>query len=310
MPLGYLPTNFDDDFTALGYTDRSDQTNPLAHYKGPPAPAAFMGPNWAAWAQGYGDWEHYGALSPVDITHVSSTYGMQTGVDGTWQNVTPGGGAVVGGLVGSWMSSYVSFSGTPTTLLLTGPGVGTYGTFVQGKFSADLTAKFDFLQLTEDFGAGTPENLLGLNNAGVSGNVQYLVKLEGATFVEPTGGFSFTRTMFNSGAATLGLMDASLLRLQAGARWGTTFETNGVSVEASLRTLVYSNIVAQGTCMTTGAFAGSAIVPTDQGLVRGELDPELTFELADNYTVILSGQARFGQDLEGGSVKLALRKQW
>jgi Autotransporter beta-domain len=160
-----MPANLDNGSPALGYTSRSSQANPLADFNAQAQPAV-TGPNWAAWGQGFGDWERYSALNTFDLTHQTSLYGVQSGVDGTWLGVTPNGGALVAGVVGSWMSSNVNFNGTTTSLRLTGPGIGVYETYVQGNFSADLTTKFDFLQLNEDFGGGTPSNLLGLTNAG------------------------------------------------------------------------------------------------------------------------------------------------
>jgi Autotransporter beta-domain len=307
-PLGYMPANLDDGSSALSYTNRSNQSNPLANFNALAQPAV-TGPTWATWGQGFGDWEHQSAVNTFDLSHQTSTYGVQSGVDGTWQGLTPEGGALVAGVVGSWMSSNVTFSGSATSLRLTGPGIGLYQTFVQGNFSTDLTTKFDFLQLTEDFGGGTPSNLLGLTNAGVSGNIQYVVKLDKTYFMEPTAGFSFTRTIFDGGAAAIGLQDASTLRLQLGARWGASWEMNGVSVEASVKTLAYSDVIAQGTALASD-FIGTGIVPTDQGLLRGLVAPELSICLPENYTVTLTGEARFGQDLTAGSVKLALRKQW
>jgi hypothetical protein len=299
-PLGYLPSSLDD--------DSSLQNGPFANFKAQ-APTPITGPAWAVWGQGFGDWEHDGALATADISHTTNTYGVQFGSDGTWLGLTPAGGALVAGLVGSWMDSNVNFNGTPTALRLEGGGFGLYQTFLQGAFSEDVTAKFDFLQLNESLGPGIPVNLVGLTNAGISGNAQYLIKFDGGYFIEPTGGFSFTRTIFGAGATALGLQDASTLRLQGGARFGTTWEMNGATVEASLKTLIYSDVVAQGTSIVANTF-GAGILPTDQGLLRGELDPELSICLPENYTVTLSGNARFGQDLAAGSVKLALRKQW
>jgi hypothetical protein len=310
-PLGYMPsslTRFDGTMSALSYTEKSDQSGPFANFEAQ-APTPVTGPAWAAWGQSFGDWEHNGALTTADIAHTTDTYGVQFGTDGTWLGLTPGGGAMVAGLVGSYMDSNVNFNGTPTSLRLQGGGFGLYQTFLQGGFSEDVTAKFDFLQLNENLGPGTPVNLVGLTNAGVSGNAQYLIKLDNGMFVEPTGGFSFTRTIFGSGAAALGLQDATTVRLQGGARFGSTWEMNGATVEASLKALIYSDVVAQGTSIVANTL-GAGILPTDQDLVRGELDPEVSICLPENYTVTLSGNARFGQDLAGGSVKLALRKQF
>lgn len=309
-PLGYMPSSlsFDDNSSALSYTDKSSQSGPFSNFKAQ-APTPVAGPAWAGWGQAFGDWEHNGALTTADIAHTTDTYGVQFGTDGTWQGLTPAGGALVAGLVGSFMDSNVTFNGTPTSLRLEGGGFGLYQTFLQGAFSEDLTGKVDFLQLNENLGPGIPVNLVGLTNVGLSGNAQYLIKFDRGYFVEPTGGFSFTRTIFGAGASTLGLQDASTLRLQGGARFGSTFEMNGATVETSLKALIYSDVLAQGTSIVAGTL-GSGILPTDQGLVRGELDPEISVCLPENYTVTLSGVARFGQDLAGGSVKLALRKQF
>ena len=308
---GYASSDFDTDTdtesNALGYASQSQKTNPLV-YKAAPPPAP-ANPAWAVWAQGLGSWEHDDALSATDIGHFNSTYAAQGGLDGTWRGLVSSDDALVLGIVSSWTASHVSYDNSPTTMQLWGPGVGAYGMYVKGGFSADVTPKFDFLQMNQDFAGSAPNTSIGITNAGVSGNVQYKVTWAGNNFVEPTAGFSFTRTMFGSGAAALDLEDSSTLRLQAGARLGTTWQVNGISIDASLKALVYDDVVAQGTSITTGAFS-EAIAPTDQGLVRGELDPQLCFNLADGYSVTLSGNLRFGEALLAGSAALSLRKQW
>lgn len=305
---GYAESDFDETFGALGYANQ--RSNPLA-YKAPPAPAApaSTGPSWAGWAQGLGDWEHRDAASPTDFAHFTSTYAAQAGVDATWKGLTAADDALVAGLVGSWTDTHVSYDGTPTKTRMYGPGVGLYETYVKGGFSVDLTTKFDFLQLTSDFGSATPPSTsVGLTNAGVSGNLQYKQDLGHDSFVEPTGGFSFTRTMFGSGAEATGLADSSDLRLQAGARWGASWTINGVSIEPSLKTLVYSDVIVDGG--TTATAVAASVSPTDQGKVRGEVDPALNLDFGQGYSAALSGQVRFGEGLLGGSVNLNLRKQW
>jgi hypothetical protein len=307
---GYAESDFDETFGALGYANQ--RSNPLA-YKAPPAPAAPASTGfdrwWAGWAQGLGDWEHRDAASPTDFAHFTSTYAAQAGVDATWKGLTAADDALVAGLVGSWTDTHVSYDGTPTKTRMYGPGVGLYETYVKGGFSVDLTTKFDFLQLTSDFGSATPPSTsVGLTNAGVSGNIQYKQDLGHDSFVEPTGGFSFTRTMFGSGAEATGLADSSDLRLQAGARWGASWTINGVSIEPSLKTLVYSDVIVDGG--TTATAVAASVSPTDQGKVRGEVDPALNLDFGQGYSAALSGQVRFGEGLLGGSVNLNLRKQW
>ena len=305
---GYAASDFDETFGALGYANQ--RSNPLA-FKAPPAPAAPVstGPSWAAWAQGLGDWEHRDAASATDFAHFTSTYAAQAGVDATWKGLTAADDALVVGLAGSWTDAHVSYDGAATKTRMYGPGIGLYETYVKGGFSADLTTKFDFLRLMIDFGSATPPpTLVGLTNAGVSGNIQYKQNLGRDSFVEPTGGFSFTRTMFGYGAEASGLADSSTLRLQAGARWGSSWTINGVSVEPTLKTLVYSNVIVDGG--TTATAIAASITPSDQGKVRGEIDPALNLDFGKGYSASLSGQVRFGEGLLGGSVSVNLRKQW
>ncbi len=198
---------------------------------------------------------------------------------------------------------------------LSGPGVGVYTEYVKGGFSTDLTAKFDFLQLLQDFASTAPNLSINVLNAGLSGNAQYKITgflYKDTNFIEPTVGFSLTHTSFDNGTA-LGLEDAYTVRLQGGARIGTTWDAgNGISIDSSLKALVYGDAIAQGTSITpaTTSFAPSSLTPSDTGLFHLELDPELCFNLPHNYSLALSGQFRYGQAIVGGSAGINLRKQW
>lgn len=304
MISGYAESSLEDEATdALGYAAPSKRSDPLV-YKAPPAPVN-TGPSFALWTQGLADYEHDDAASSSDLSHIARIYSGQAGVDGTWQNVA--GGALVVGLVGSFTGAHVSYDGVPTTTKLEGPGVGLYSTYVNGGFSADSTVKFDFLHLTEDFAGLAPANTTLLTNGGVSGNIQDKLALQGRGFIEPTAGFAFTRAMFRADAAAFGLTDASTLRLQAGARFGTTLDANGISIEPSLKALVYSNVIAEGSSNAAGA---AGIVPTDQGKVRGEIDPDVNWDFGSGCSATLASSVRFGNGMLGGSASLNLRKQF
>jgi outer membrane autotransporter protein len=304
--LGYSTFNLDDSFAALGYAPRGEK-NPL--YKAPPAaPAVAVGPTWATWVEGVGDWEKRNALNANDIGRTQDTYGVHAGLDATWKSTLLPGDFIVAGLVTNWTSSHISLTDTSTTLRLEGPGVGLYSMYINGGFSADLVGKLDFLTLKEDFAGLAPNGSIGVTNAGVSGNVQYKNKF-GASFLEPTMGFSFTRTMFGDNAALMGLQVGSTLRLQAGARFGTAFNAYGISFEPTLALLAYSNVIADGTSVATVPVA-VPVTPTDQGLVRGEVDPELNLDFNNGYSAYVRGSVRFGSELVGGSAKIGLRKQF
>jgi hypothetical protein len=115
--------------------------------------------------------------------------------------------------------------------------------------------------------------------------------------------------MFGDNAAALGLTDASTLRLQAGARLSNPYQVNGVTVEPTLGLFVYDNVIAEGTSLLTAPLA-IPIAPTDQGLVRGEVDPELNFDFNNGYTAYIRGSVRFGTELVGGFAKVGVRRQF
>jgi hypothetical protein len=310
---GFASSNLDGDGNALSYADQSRKGNPLASALYDAAePPAQPSPVWGVWAQGLGDWEHDNPLTATDIGHFASTYTAQAGLDRTTQGILSSEDALVLGIVSSWTSSHVSYDNMPTSLKLVGPGVGVYTEYVRGGFSTDVTAKFDFLGMTQDFGGFQPNASVNVLNAGVSGNAQYKFTGANNNFLEPTVGFSLSHTGFGSGGAALNLEDTYTVRLQAGARVGTTWDIgHGVTIDTNFKALVYGDAVAQST--SAGGPIGGVILPiapSDTGLVRSELDPELCFNLPDNYSVTLSGQLRFGQAIVGGSAGVNLRKQW
>jgi hypothetical protein len=310
---GYASSPFDSNAGSLAGTNQSQQQNPLASglFNAAPAAAAPANPVIGTWVQGLGDWEHDNALSSADAAHANATYTVQGGLDRTWQSVIHSDDALVVGVVASDTNVHISYDGTPITLQMTGPGVGIYTQYVRAGFSADLTTKFDFLTLNQDFAGTAPNSSVSVINAGVSGNAQYKFTGDHNNFVEPTVGFSLTHTGFGSNGQALNLEDAYTVRLQAGGRVGTTWDGgNGVTIDANFKALVYGDAVAQGTSIAGAGSFTPAISPTDTGLVRGELDPELCFNLPNNTSVSLSGQVRFGQALIGGSAGINLRKQW
>jgi Autotransporter beta-domain len=315
LVTGYAPSQLED--APLGYASKSQ--HPLAAFKAPAAPPPNPGPSWAVWGQGLGDWVRVGPTNAFDLEHFASTYSGLGGVDATWQRLMSSNDALIVGAFGNWTTSHVTFNGTPASAQLEGPGFGVYGTYVWGGFSIDATGKFDFLRLSEDFGGLIPAlGTLGtdVTNAGVSSNIQYKFKLGATSFIEPTAGIAYTRTSFGGGATALGLTDASTLRVQGGARVGMAWDTPNAIVQATLKGLVYSNVIAQGTSIQNSTFGlagvplSLGIIPTDAGKVRGELNPALNLDFRNSYTAFLDGSVRFGEGLLGGTVKVGVRKQW
>ena len=71
--------------------------------------------------------------------------------------------------------------------------------------------------------------------------------------------------------------------------------------------LVYSNVIAEGSSTAAGI---AGIVPTDQGKIRGEIDPDVNWDFGNGCLATLAATVRFGEGMLGGSASLNLRKQF
>jgi outer membrane autotransporter protein len=332
--MGYAPSDLDGAPGALGYgataaVPGAQRDNPLANVPAGrgAAPAAGsasginFGPTWATWVEGIGDWEKRSALNALDVGRTQSTYSTHAGIDATWTHPFLPSDFVVAGAVTSYTSTHVDLV-NGGKLQVEGPGIGLYGMYLNGGFSADLVGKMDFLTLKEDFSGialppggalsvaagGSAGGSINITAAGVAGNVQHKDKI-GWGFIEPTMGFAFSHIMFGDNAVPMGLKDGSTLRLQAGVRIGSAFVVNGVSVEPTFGLLAYSNVIADGTTLAT---LGGPVQdpPTDKGLLRVEANPELNFNFGDGYSAYLRGTVRAGSELVGGGAKAGFRKEF
>jgi hypothetical protein len=316
--MGYGPSNPDGSTGALGYAavDRTGMPsrNPLAGIPNgvPGSPGAAGPPNgpvWATWVEGTGDWEKRNALNTYDLGRTQAIYSAHVGVDATFASPFFGQDYFVGGVVANYASATIDLV-NGVRIKLAGAGGGFYAMYLNGGFSTDLVAKWDTLNLQEDLAAvGLPDDAIGVNVAGVAGNIQYKYRF-GWGFIEPTMGFVFSRVMFGDKAAEMGIKDGSTLRLQAGARFGSAFHFNNVIVEPTVGVLAYSNVIAEGTTLATVGNVPIQTPPTDQGLVRVEVNPELNFSFNNGYSAYVRGSVRAGGEMVGGAAKVGVRKEF
>ena len=116
--------------------------------------------------------------------------------------------------------------------LVTGPSIGGYAAYVKGPFSVDAMYKVDFFDVERTAAGGAAvAPVLGLTNSTFALNLNQKVQLANAWWIEPTVGFSYTRTSWDGAAAAAGFQDGTELRLQGGARAGTTWNWSNVTVE-------------------------------------------------------------------------------
>jgi hypothetical protein len=308
-------------------------------------PVVQYGPTYAFWAHGFGDWERWKAdfgatrffgLDPttVNMTRTATTFGGLGGVDVTFQGEH---GVYVFGLLGGYMESDVKFASTSVGVspdnstisnvkaTISGPSVGGYITFATGAFSADVTARVDFLNISETFNEILFVNANPVNNAGtlgtdvvnynLIGNLNYRVPVSAVSWWEPTVGIRTTVSDYNSNAAALGLADGSVVRLQGGLRFGTTWQGwYGTTVVTTLTGLAYSNVLVSGYTLDQSAGFGTgtalAVTPNDEGEIRGQGILTMNFIHSPFASTFIQAEVRGGDDYYGYGGKVGFRLGW
>jgi hypothetical protein len=212
---------------------------------------------------------------------------------------------------------------------VSGPTVGAYATYFSAGFSTDVTAKFDFLTVNETFNdlLATTTNPVGppafapfsgagsvdLLNSTVVGNLNYRFDLYPTNFwIEPTVGVAYTNSSYGSGAARLGLADGNLVRVQGGARFGTSILlSNGVLMTPILTGLAYNDVVVQGGVLPVFAFQGNNLLAqSDQGFMRGQGILVLNFDFGYGMSSFVQGDVYGGAHLFGAGGRGGIRYQW
>jgi hypothetical protein len=144
--------------------------------------------------------------------------------------------------------------------------------------------------------------------------------------MEPTVGFAYTHSSYGSGAAQLGLADGNLVRLQGGARFGTSILlSNGVLMTPILTGLAYNDVVVQGGVLPAFGFqagnvpvgsvnpqlqGNSLLAQSDQGFMRGEGIFALNFDFGYGMSSFVLGDVYGGAHLFGAGGRGGIRYQW
>jgi hypothetical protein len=274
----------------------------------------------AGWVEGIADYERRGGSTPTLLGGVLDTGTrtrsgtVQGGLDFTWTRTNaPWLDQMVFGLVASRSSSKIDINyGAAATM--EGWGIGAYWMGVTGPWSLDAVTKLDYFNWTPTAGTppvpGVPTDFF-FTNYTAAGNLNYRIPLGWTTsFIEPTIGMTYVRT--EADLAILNRATGDLLRLQGGARLGTTWDLwNGVSVLGMVKLLAYSNVHVSGLAIEAAALGGFGpgfASPTDEGKIRGEVDGSLDFGLGAGYFLRAESAVRFGSEYFAAGGKLGLRK--
>jgi hypothetical protein len=280
----------------------------------------------------------------VDLTQTARTGGAIGGVDVTFRNLFAGNDGLIVGMLAGYVSTDISSSGTsrptpPITdatvgvgtstskIRVSGPSVGGYSTYFNGAFSNDTTLKVDFLSINESFTESMPFNnggfavnplISGTGSANVTNfvaaqNFQYRFPVSTAVWLEPTVGYRYTNSSYDSGAAALGLQDGYDWRVQGGGRLGIESFWNSVHVTTVITGLAYSDVKIVGGPITGGAgtsFVGTTVLPSDQGKVRGEGIFLANFDYGRGFSTFVQADVRGGSGLFGAGGRAGARVQF
>jgi outer membrane autotransporter protein len=302
-----------------------------------PAPPAYLGPTYAAWGHVFGDYEtrddNTSAINSADPNPISldrrmTTWGVLGGVDATYRH---GPSVWVVGLLAGYMSSDVRLNGrsngTGGTNLSTisrvdaridGPSIGAYASYAQGPWSADITLKVDFMEIDQsftetitNFGITTIPSSgavkVDMTNVTIGGNLNYRIPISPTHWWEPTGGFRYTHSDFGSNATVIGLTDGSVFRLQGGVRFGWEQYTGPATWRTTLTGLLYSDVSVDGLVISTNGFAGSPVLPSDEGKLRAMGILAMSYDNGAGVVWYGQGDVRGGEDLFGIGGRIGVR---
>jgi Autotransporter beta-domain len=286
----------------------------------------------------------------LNIQSRASTVGFVAGADFSSGALFSANDGFIGGVTAGYTWSELKLNTSATSIdqplvgtgvsrlraTVSGPTAGLYATYFNAGFSTDLTVKFDFLTVDQTFndllattgaytgllantGLGVPPFIpfagagsVSLLNSTVVGNLNYRFDLYPNFWIEPTVGVQYTNSSYGSGAAQLGLADGNLVRVQGGARFGTsTLISNRVLMTTMLTGLAYSDVQVQGGFIPVGAFQGNnLLVQADQGLMRGQGILVLNFDFGDGWGSFVQGDVYGGAHLFGTGGRAGIRYQW
>jgi hypothetical protein len=145
-------------------------------------------------------------------------------------------------------------------------------------------------------------------------NFQYRFPISATLWFEPTVGYRYTNSNYDSGAAALGLQDGYDWRVQGGARFGIESFWNAVHVTTTITGLAYSDVSIVGGPIVGGAtgasFAGGTVLPSDQGKVRGDGIFSANFDYGQGLSTFVQAEVYGGQGLFGAGGRVGARMQF
>jgi hypothetical protein len=202
-----------------------------------------------------------------------------------------------------YTDAHIRQRATGSSTTLNGASVGIYGVYVRGAFSFDFNSKVDMFDVDQTAASSTD-----LRNYVSAANLNYKIYGSAGVWLEPTVGVVYTLSRWGDNFSAL---DGHVLRVQGGARIGTSFVWHGVTIEPTVTGLLYSDVDIH-----SGAVAGTGLtLPTDEGRVFKQGILRFNFDYGRGLSTSIEGEVRHGDladnaDMLGFAGRLGLRYQW
>jgi Autotransporter beta-domain len=252
-------------------TQKEKQYGAALYTKAPPQES---GVQVAAW--GTGSYEHdrqTGTFNGADIASTIHNWGGIGGVDFTGK--IPSDAYVVWGFFAGEKDAFISVP-TGATATTRAAVAGAYLFYLKDNFTADLTYTAAWMRnsgtnvtssITESVNGGTLTAVSTSSAVGsvvmmdsFEGNLRYKFNLDNNWWIEPFGGAVWTYQV-----ETMGFENIGTLKLQGGARVGTSFTWGSTRVEPTLTAFAFSDV-----SITGGFVPGGPPIENDRGQLWGK----------------------------------------
>jgi hypothetical protein len=209
------------------------------------------------------------------------------------------------GFFGGEKDTFISVP-TGATGTTRAPNAGAYAFYLNGNFTVDFTYSTAWMSnsgtsVTVTTPIANPGGTAAVTSTSTStaagtvvmmdnyeGNVHYKFNFENNWWLEPYAGVAFTYNI-----ESMGLQDMQTLKVQGGAKTGTSFMWGDVTVLPTFTGLLYSDVSVTG-----GFVSGGPPTETDQGQLWGKGIGRLTFDWTKNFESSIEGAVYGTRGLE------------
>ncbi|MFG1313956.1 hypothetical protein [Xanthobacter autotrophicus] len=262
----------------------------------------------------------YGRNYGFDTGYDQNTYGFMAGADFGKEGVFGPNDAVVFGVLGGYLTSDLSFSGSPSTADYSGGTVGVYATYINNNWYLDALFKADFLSMDYQaptlVGAGYFGQSPDAKNYGFVIDTGYRFYKWGASgFVDGLATLSYVNTNISDLTIAPGTLvdfgNNDSLRGSVGLRVGANaYDAATYRVEASLTGRLWYEFLGDNAVTIYNPGLPFTTVDTFDGLF-GEVGVGLNFFAKDSgWNGFTNADIKFGDSYVAGSAKGGVRYQW